>query len=264
MPTTPQTQLLTTEAMSEIVHWAGQAGQIALGYFQKTSGRYKANQTLVTQADLEIERFLVQRLRTAFPDHGVLGEEGYRSNDLSSQAAIWTIDPLDGTSVFCQGLPGWGISIGLLWQGRPVFGLFYMPLTGDLTCASDHHNENPHTVQTTWQREGFLAVSASAHRLFHLNRINGIRTLGSVGASLVYTARGVATAALLPKARLWDLAGGAAILAQAGGELRYLSGQPVDYLALLDGELAPEPIVAGHPAIVAELQQTVRPVQGGC
>jgi fructose-1,6-bisphosphatase/inositol monophosphatase family enzyme len=131
-----------------------------------------------------------------------------------------------------------------------------MPLTDDLTVTT---NSPPApTVQTTWPPTGFLAVNASAHRLFQLDQIRGIRVPGSVGASLIYTARGAATAALLPKARLWDLVGGAAILSQAGGELRYLSGQPLDYLALLDGELAPEPILAGHPALLPELQRTIR------
>ncbi len=255
---------LSPATVTQIINWAREAGQIALHYFKNTEPRVKVNQTLVTQADLEIEQFLTERIRNTFPQAGILGEEGYRSQNLGHQAAIWAIDPLDGTAAFSQGLPGWGISMGLLYEGQPVFGLFYMPLTDDLTVTSLSPSHSEPTVQPAWPPTGFLAVSASAHRLFQLDQIKGIRVLGSVGSSLIYTARGAATAALLPKARLWDLAAGAAIMNQAGGELRYLSGAPLDYLALLDGELASEPIIAGHPAVLADLQTTIWPIQEGC
>jgi fructose-1,6-bisphosphatase/inositol monophosphatase family enzyme len=78
-----------------------------------------------------------------------------------------------------------------------------------------------------------------------------------VGANLVYTARGSAVGAFLTKVRLWDLVAGAAILSRAGGELRYLSGQEIDYLQLLDGNLTPEPIIAGHPLMLEQLQQAI-------
>ncbi|MCB9076650.1 MAG: inositol monophosphatase [Anaerolineaceae bacterium] len=246
---------LADNTIRQLITWVRQGGKIGLSYFNRSQARYKANQTLVTEADLKIEQFLVEHFRTAFPEYGLLSEEGYRSPNWDNQAAVWAIDPLDGTSVFSQGLPGWGISIGLLIQGQPAFGMFYLPLTDDLAISSTTHRQ---TVRTHWPKNGFLAVDASAHRQFDLGRIPGIRALGSVGANLIYTARGAATAALLPKARLWDLVGGATILTAAGGELRYLSGASIDYLGLLDGELAPEPIIAGHPAVLDQLQQTIR------
>jgi len=55
------------------------------------------------------------------------------------------------------------------------------------------------------------------------------------------------------------LVAGAAILVRAGGELRYLSGNSIDYLQLLDGRLAPEPIIAGHPDLLAELPSLISP-----
>jgi fructose-1,6-bisphosphatase/inositol monophosphatase family enzyme len=160
-------------------------------------------------------------------------------------------------------MPGWGIAVGLLEQGRPTFGLFYMPLFNDLTYTngSDKICHNipalSHTVRTDWGDKGFLAINASAHRNYCLE-VRRSCTTGSVGASLIYTARGTASAAFIPKARLWDLVAGAAIVHQAGGMLRYLSGRPVNYLELLDGNLAPEPIIAGHPDILDQLQPAIR------
>ena len=250
------------------IQWAYQAGEIAMRHFRKVSVEYKADETLVTEADLEIERFLFSKIGEAYPTHALLGEEsGHHSVNTPStnevdKAYMWAIDPLDGTSAFVQGLPGWGISLGLLYHGQPIFGLFYMPLLHDLTYtthdgASCNQQILRDTVRKDWEKKGYLAVTSCAHHEFDLKSFR-TRALGSVCANLVYTARGSATAALIPKARLWDLAASACILTRAGGTLCYLSGKPIDYRVLMDGSLASEAIIAGHPEIVGEICQRLR------
>ncbi len=250
------------------IQWAYEAGEIAMRHFRKVSVEYKADDTLVTEADLEIERFLFSKISGMYPTHALLGEEsGHHLVNASSakgvdKAYMWAIDPLDGTSAFVQGLPGWGISLGLLYHGQPIFGLFYMPLLHDLTYTthdgvSCNQQILRNTVRKDWEKKGYLAVTSCAHHDFDLRSFR-TRALGSVCANLVYTARGSATAALIPKARLWDLAASACILIQAGGTLCYLSGKPIDYSALMDGSLAPEAIIAGHPEIVEDVCQRLR------
>lgn len=251
------------DTIDQIIAWIRHAGQIALRYFDKVTPRYKPDQTFFTQADLEIERFLAEKIHSAFPDYGLIGEEGAKNGDSRSSPGLWTIDPLDGTTAFVQKLPGWGISLGLLDQGQPRFGVFYMPLLDDMThtngknSAYNNGRRLHQTIQSNWEKKGFLAVNASAHRDFQIN-VQRIRALGSISASLVYTARGAATAAFIPRAYIWDLVAGAAILEKVGGEVRYLSGKKINYLQLLDGQLAPEPIVAGHPDLLNELKGLVR------
>ncbi|MCB0208004.1 MAG: inositol monophosphatase [Anaerolineae bacterium] len=258
-------QQCNDQTASPVLSWIRQAGKIALHYFKRSEVRYKSNQTLITQADIEIERYLIDHISDLYPDDQIVGEESQQKPIDPSRPNIWAVDPLDGTAVFSQGLPGWGISVGLLRQGKPYFGCFYMPLLDDMTYTREPDSHligetvPPPQLKSVWGPNDFLAVSASTHRKFHLD-VPGMRALGSVGASLVYTARGAAAAALIPKARLWDLVAGAAILEEAGGTLRYLSGRPIDYLELLDGELAPEPIIAGHPNLISELQQAIRPL----
>ncbi len=258
--------LCTPEAINQLILWARQAGEIALHYFRNINPQYKPNQSLLTQADLEIEYFLAERLRSVYPDFALIGEEASSDKPGHASPYAWVIDPIDGTTAFVQGLPGWGISLGLLHHGQPHFGLFYMPLLDDMTYTT-HHNEVycnglplSGTVRQNWGQKGFLAVNTAAHYDFQIN-IRRTRALGSVGANLIYTARGASVGAFIPKAYLWDLVAGAAILTQAGGELRYLSGRPVNYLGLLDGRLAPEPIIASHPTLQAELQAAIRPQQ---
>jgi fructose-1,6-bisphosphatase/inositol monophosphatase family enzyme len=81
--------------------------------------------------------------------------------------------------------------------------------------------------------------------------------MGSISASLIYTARGAAVGTFIPRAHIWDLVAGAAILMGVGGELRDVSGRLVDYSELLDGRLAPEPIIAAHPDLQAELRNAI-------
>ena len=247
----------------QLVAWVRQAGKIALDHFENVTHQIKPDRSFLTQADLEIERFLVERIQAAYPEHGLISEEKERIGSDCSTSHIWVIDPLDGTTAFVQGLPGWGISVGLLCKGQPCFGLFYMPLLDDMSYTNCHsgicysRRNLAQSVQSDWGAKGFLALNASAHYRFEIG-VRRTRTLGSVGANLVYTARGSAVAAFIPKAYLWDLVAGAAILNRAGGELRYLSGKHIDYLQLLDRQLAPEPIIAGHPDLLNELSDSIQ------
>jgi myo-inositol-1(or 4)-monophosphatase len=237
------------------------------GFNQQLELQSKADDTLLTPVDMELEQFLIEQITAAYPAHRLISEESYPSGDVSGEKAAsspytWAIGPLDGTTAFVHGLPGWGISLGLLREGRAIFGLFYMPLLDDITYTVRrgirwNGQRLAQTVRLDWNHKGFLAVSTGAHRDFEIE-VPRTRALGSVGASLVYTARGSATAALIPKAYLWDLAAGAIILTQAGGELRYLSGRPVDFRELLDGRPAPEPILAGHPALLDKLHEEIQ------
>lgn len=242
--------------LTPLPQWLEQAGQLAMVYFRQVVPQRKSNGSLLTEADLTIERFLISQLQTAYPNIDILAEESDPTQQQSD--FLWTIDPVDGTTAFVHGLPDWGIAVGLLHAGRPVWGMFHMPMLGKtITNGGERSGKRPFSVRTTWGIKGFLAVSSSsAHRKFNL-QVKRFRTVSSVSTALVYVAQGVAAAAFIPKARLWDLVPGMAIIEQAGGEMRYLSGKPVDYQALSDGRITPEPVIAGHRDLLDELQQSI-------
>ncbi len=103
----------------------------------------------------------------------------------------------------------------------------------------------------------FIASHSDLHRSGGTRFPGKVRSLGSTAYHMALVARGAAVAALLGRPRIWDIAAGAAMLCAVGGELRYVSGAPVELAALLCGERAPEPIVAAAPGkfdeIVAQL-----------
>ena len=239
--------------IAPVTRWVEQAGQLAMVYFRQVVPQQKSNGSLLTEADLTIERFLISQLEKAYPAHDILAEESDPANQTSD--FLWTIDPLDGTTAFVHGLPDWGVAVGLLYRGEPVWGMFHMPMLGKSIVHEG--GKRPFSLQNNWGLKGFLAVSSSsAHRKFNL-KVNRFRTVSSVSTALVYVAQGIAAAAFIPKARLWDLVPGMAIIGEGGGEMRYLSGKPVDYVALNDGRVTPEPVIAGHPDLLDELKRSI-------
>ncbi|MBV9556021.1 MAG: histidinol-phosphatase [Pseudolabrys sp.] len=81
----------------------------------------------VTAADRAAENAMRTLIRKNFPDHGILGEE--YGNEKADAEYVWSLDPIDGTKSFINGMPTWGTLIGLLRFGEPVFGLMHQPFT---------------------------------------------------------------------------------------------------------------------------------------
>lgn len=81
----------------------------------------------VTEADRGAEAAMRRLITQQFPSHGVIGEE--YGAERSDAEYVWVLDPIDGTKSFIAGLPTWGTLIGLMQNGRPVFGMMSQPLT---------------------------------------------------------------------------------------------------------------------------------------
>ena len=98
-----------------------ETGDIARHYFRSgTKVTEKEDKTPVTIADEEIEHLMRDRIRAAFPDHGIIGEEhGVENEDAEYK---WHIDPIDGTKAFVSGVPVFGTLMALEHKGEPVIG----------------------------------------------------------------------------------------------------------------------------------------------
>jgi myo-inositol-1(or 4)-monophosphatase len=248
--------------IAEVHSWAAEAGKIALRYFNDVEVRVKADRSLVTAADEEIEELLRQRIGAAYPDHAIMGEEqGGRAADAEY---VWALDPIDGTSSFVDGLPIWGISIGLFRRDEPVLGCFHMPLADEWYEVGLEgpatFNGRPLAVATNnaLDSEAWICVPSNSHRRYRIDYPGKTHSLGSIAAHLCYVARGTAVGAIL-RGAIWDIAAGLAILRRAGGDLRVLStGAPVDLRALLREKKTREPLVAGSPGAIEVLRKRVR------
>lgn len=102
-----------------------QVGRQLLADFGQVQATEKADGSLVTQSDHWADQQLRSAIATTFPEHGVLSEEA--EHVFPATDWCWVIDPLDGTTNFTRGIPIWGISLGLLYRGTPVFGYVHLP-----------------------------------------------------------------------------------------------------------------------------------------
>jgi len=97
----------------------------------------KSDESPVTQADRECEAALRTAIATAFPDHGIIGEEF--GAERAGAEFVWVLDPLDGTRAFITGRPMFGTLIALTQGGKPVLGIIDMPILGDTWLGARGH-----------------------------------------------------------------------------------------------------------------------------
>jgi myo-inositol-1(or 4)-monophosphatase len=107
--------------LSETSH---SVGDRLIAKFAKLKPERKNDGTLVTEADKWADLTIREAIKAKFPDHGVLTEE--TEHFFPARDWCWIVDPIDGTTNFTRGIAIWGISLGLLYQGTPVFGLVYL------------------------------------------------------------------------------------------------------------------------------------------
>lgn len=250
-----------TVDIAEVQSWARESGALAKRYFNNVPRQRKPDCSWVTQADLEVEQLLRERIATRYPDHGIMGEEhGVGEID---REFVWSLDPIDGTGAFVSGLPLWCVSIGLMRRGLPYLGVIYLPILDDCYWADvegpAYRNDDPISVLDAETIDGndWMAVSSYAHRTFTINFPGKTRALSSVAADLCYVARGSALGALIGRARLWDIAAGLAILRAAGGVARNLSGPELETCSLLDGRKLFEPVIVAAPQMIDRLRRYV-------
>ena len=114
-----------------------EAGEVALSYFNKVDLKMREKgdeRDIVTEADEAVSEFLVTSIHKNYPDHHICSEE--MAEDINPGAEYeWVMDPIDGTWVFANGLPTWGIMIAVLKNGEPYLSAVYFPVYNDLFFA---------------------------------------------------------------------------------------------------------------------------------
>jgi len=115
-------------------------GDILMSYFSSDhlSVRYKSKRDIVTEADLAVDEFLQNNLRSKYPQIPILSEETYSGNfaDYQNKKLLWVIDPLDGTTNFSRKLPHFAVSVALVSDKKPLIGVVYQPVYKNLFWAN--------------------------------------------------------------------------------------------------------------------------------
>ncbi len=236
---------------------AERAGRLALAHFRRVRPERKADRTLVTAADREVEAAIVAELGAVLPDAAILGEEGTARVGRGPYTAV--IDPIDGTASFVAGLGTWCVCIGIMEGDRAVAGVVHVPCLGETYAAADgraylNGDALPPLDGRPTDGDRFIVTHARAHARHRVRYPAKVRSLGSTAYHVALVARGAAEGALLGHAHLWDLAAPGAVLHAVGGRYEYLGGGAVNLAALLDGRRAPDFVLAGAPATITTLR----------
>jgi len=220
---------------------AREAGEFLMSRFHKDiTIAHKGEIDLVTDVDLAAEELIVNRLRSAFPDHTIMAEESHAAESRGTHT--WIIDPLDGTTNFARGFPFFAVSIGLEVEGRLVWGIVFNPVLGETFAAriggGAELNGHPIGVSKTETLGGsFLATgfpydirtsrenNLDYFRAFALQAL-AIRRAGSAALDLCYLAAGRFDGFWELKLNPWDCAAGYLIVREAGGIVTDFEGRP--------------------------------------
>lgn len=247
---------------------AEEAAAIAVAQYGTSVARRKADGSLVTRTDEQIDRLISQRVEERFPGDTVLSEEQATLFD-PAITRTWIVDPIDGTTNFARGIPTWGVSIAVVEALRPVAAVLAFPMLDELFTA---------TAGGGAQRNGLPIHTAAgeplddAHILMECSRTRrqstfGLplksRMLGSAAYHIAKVADGSALAGSEATPRVWDLAAAALILDEAGGIMTTLAGEVVFPLMPLaaDYKLRPYAVLyAADADTLTQVRTAMQPV----
>ena len=194
---------------------------------------------LVTELDRAAEELIVDGLRRSRPHDGILGEEGARRDGTSG--VRWVIDPIDGTTNFVYGHPGFAVSIAAEVDGEPAVGVVAVPLHQDVFTAvrggGAHRNGVPiRPAATTDLAQALVATGFSYDRDRRrqqaavvqalIGDIRDVRRVGAASVDLCSVACGRVDAYYERGLQPWDWAAGALIAREAGARVGDLHGAP--------------------------------------
>ncbi len=194
---------------------------------------YKGTVDLVTNFDTQAQRMIFDHLSSRFPDHDYLAEEGLSQN--KGAEFRWIIDPLDGTTNYAHSFPVFTVSIALENKGEVILGLVYDPMREEMFSAVKGEGallnkkgikvSNVDDLDKSLLATGFpydirtSEVNNIAHFNNFLTRAQGIRRCGSAAMDLCYVACGRFDGFWELKLSPWDMAAGALIVREAGGQI---------------------------------------------
>ena len=234
--------------MKEAIAAAREAGRILVRRYRTgESVKMKGLADIVTATDVEAQGVVVRRLCRAFPDHGILAEEGL---DTTAGAEWrWILDPLDGTKNFARGIPNFCVSIAAERRGRVELGVVYDPIHEELFVGVRQHgawcNGKPIRVSGVKDLRSALVATGCPHRVGKFvesialtfgrfaARSLGVRDRGAGALDLCYVACGRFEGYWEIDQSPWDIAAGGLIVEEAGGRMSDFRGGPFD---IYDGE----------------------------
>ncbi len=259
----------------QLVRWLATASDILDSVSEQFVAGHRADSAVAkkgddfaTEIDLAIERRVVAEL-TERTGIGVHGEE-FGGAPIDSEL-VWVLDPIDGTLNYAAGSPMAAILLGLLWNGRPVLGLTWLPFVGQRFTALPGGPVRDNAVALEPLSASTLSESIVGIGTFNVEsrgyfpgryrsavlenlsrRCSRVRMHGATGIDLAYVSAGILGGAISFGHHIWDHAAGVALIRAAGGVVTDLGGR--------EWTPAARSVLSGAPGVHEELLEIVTAV----
>lgn len=204
----------------------------------KLSIKFKAHKELVSNDDVAMNKFIVDRLQKKFPTHDIVSEEAKKIDRPGT--ITWYVDPIDGTTNFIYGFTEFAVCVGLEDRGEIKLGVVGLPVTGEIYHAQAGNTawcgRKQIYVSTRSQLSEAMVLFCPGHspdgrnkfNNFVQNKLNALshwRYLASAGVELTHVASGKADACFICDVKPWDVVAGIAIIRSAGGKVTNFQGE---------------------------------------
>ena len=211
--------------------------------FKRIKQHFKDDGSILTEADMAMQHALQTAFQREWPDIAFLGEEMHADAQQTllqdSHAAIWVVDPLDGTSNFSVGIPYYSVSVALIQNRQIQLAVVYDPerdeafsavrsqgayLNGERLSLASMAKVDKMTIATVDFKRLPAALAA---KLVEQAPYKSQRSFGSVALDWCWIAAGRGDVYVHGKQNLWDYAAGHLVLQEAGGIAATLTGETV-------------------------------------
>lgn len=225
-------------------NWIYEAGSFIREHMDEPLGiETKSNPNdLVTVLDKQTEKFFVDRIHQFYPEHHIIGEEGFGDTLSNVDGTIWIIDPIDGTMNFVHQKRTFAISIGILHNGAGEIGFIY-DVMGDILYhvkrGEGAYKNNIKLAPLDKEKKLEEAIVGMNHFWLCENKlvdypvmqkfvrkVRGTRSHGSASLELAYVAEGIQDAYLALSLSPWDVAAGIILNGEVGGIAGDIDGNP--------------------------------------
>lgn len=220
--------------------------RIRISFYSNIDIETKADANdLVTNIDREIEQYFISRIKQDFPDHKLMGEEGFGDDVRNLDGVVWMLDPIDGTMNFIHQKRNFAISLGIYADGVGMLGYIYDVMRDDFYHAyrgegAYLNDERIPDLKKTRLSESVIGVNATwvaPNRYVEHEKMGelvkacrGTRSFGSAAIEIAYVATGRIDAYISMRLSPWDIAGGMIIAEEVGAIGTNLRGNHVNLL----------------------------------
>lgn len=250
---------------TQVLNIVKESGDIVKGLLtQDNILEEKGQDNFLTYIDLEVQRFLIEKLSFLLPESTIISEEKENLN-INSSEFIWVIDPIDGTTNLIHNYPHFCTSVALVKKGKPIFGVISNPITSELfhsilNNGAFLNNQKISVSETSTLANSIIGfgfpydkqkISNTIEKIKAvINSSQDLRRTGSAALDLAYVACGRLDGYFEFDLEIWDYIAGYLLIKEAGGAITDMSNDEF-------GSFSKTNLVASNGLIQTELIQCI-------